>query len=298
MGTCGGNNKKTNKEKNTNNQIDKKSCEQQNYEQNQNTYDINRESSKIKIPEQFETNVQIKNEIHPTANAINESKTIQNMIIIDDQQNFVNNPIIQISKKKYQNDDPFKHHLESIKNNKDQAEQYDLKIGVPIKLILILIKQMIKSRFYFSYQAKRVFKRKNQNKKKEDFVVKLLDEDIYSKRLAQIQMIIQVNQFNPQHNLIFSQENPNLQNLDLSNLYSIDFDNNDKIQIVLILIEPIENIVKYPGIYPIQNHHYYNYLKQIQKYAQMNKFDFYVHPSKDITLQQFAKSLSKQIQKK
>ncbi|CAK72001.1 unnamed protein product (macronuclear) [Paramecium tetraurelia] len=156
---------------------------------------------------------------------------------------------------------------------------------------------MIKSRFFFSYQTKGIFRRKNQNIRREDFVVKVADEDVHSKRLASA-LNIDENQSESSHssaqsNFFFRESN--LQKLDLSDLYRIDFDNNDKISIVPTLIEPLENIVKNPGIYPIsefKNHHNYNYLKQIQRNGQMNKFDVYVPPSKDITLQQFAKALN------
>ncbi|CAD8073787.1 unnamed protein product [Paramecium sonneborni] len=156
---------------------------------------------------------------------------------------------------------------------------------------------MIKSRFFFSYQAKGVFKRKNQNFRREDFVVKVQNEDVHSKRLASALNFDEnqsdQNSIQTQSNFSFRQSN--LQRLDLSDLYRVDFDNNDKILIVPTLIEPLEEIVKNPGIYPIsefKNHHNYNYLKEIQREAQMNKFDTYLPPSKDVTLQQFAKTLN------
>ncbi|CAD8078816.1 unnamed protein product [Paramecium sonneborni] len=202
-------------------------------------------------------------------------------------------PLIKISQKKYQDNDLVKHHQECI-NNLSEEDKFTLEIG-EVQFILILIKQMIKSRFFFSYQAKGVFKRKNQNFRREDFVVRVSDEDVHSKRLASALNIDenQNDQIQAQSNFFFRQSN--LQNLDLSNLYRIDFDNNDKISIVPTLIEPLENIVKNPGIYPIsefKNHHNYNYLKYLQRDAQMNKFDTYLPPSKDVTLQQFAKTLN------
>lgn len=82
----------------------------------------------------------------------------------------------------------------------------------------------------------------------------------------------------------FNFQEKNMQKMDLSDLYRIDFDNSEKISIVPTLIEPLESIVLNPGIYPIdsfKNHHNYNYMKYISKDSKMELFDSYIPPSKD-----------------
>ncbi|CAD8160904.1 unnamed protein product [Paramecium pentaurelia] len=297
MGTCGG--KKTNDTKtmkkmreqdinNTGNDV--KANNEQNIitKRNEQDGDILKQQQQ----EQVKTEIQYKpveDQASQTIQDKSQKQTDYHKLseIMPKPEIFTTTPIIQLSKKKFQDDDPAKHHLECIKNQNDRGLS-NINIGLPVKF---------ENKFKVEIEAKGVFRRKNQNIRREDFVVKVADEDVHSKRLASALNIddnqSEISYPTSQSNFFFRESN--LQKLDLSDLYRIDFDNSDKISIVPTLIEPLENIVKNPGIYPIsefKNHHNYNYLKQIQRDAQMNKFDVYIPPSKDVTLQQFAKALN------